>query len=51
MIGSPDINGRFFYSDDLKGVNFIRKSVTLSTAIEHLMINIDKPKPHAIALL
>jgi len=50
VIGSPDINGRFFYSDDLKGVNFIRKSVTLSAAIEHLMINIDKPKPHAIAL-
>lgn len=50
VVGSPDIDGRFFYSEDLKGVNFIRKSVTLSTAIEHLMINIDKPKPHAIAL-
>lgn len=50
VVGSPDINGRFFYNKDLKTVNFIRKPVTLSVAIEYLMGNASKPNPHAIAV-
>ena len=50
LVGSPDIKGRFFYNKDLKNNNFIRKPVTLSVAVEHLMINIDKPNPNAIAV-
>jgi len=50
LVGDPDINGRFFYSKDLNGVNFIRKPVTLSVAVEHLLNSIDKSNPHAIAV-
>jgi len=50
LVGNPEINGRFFYSNDLKGSNFIRKPVTLSVAVEHLLNSINQPNPHAIAV-
>ncbi len=50
VVGNPEINGRFFYSDDLQTMNFSRASTTLSSALEQLLKIIDQPNPHAIAL-
>ena len=50
MVGNPEINGRFFYGDDLQTMNFSRASTTLSSALEQLLKIIDQPNPHAIAL-
>lgn len=36
ILGSPDIDGRFFYSDDLTGVNFQRTRGSLSVIIDQL---------------
>jgi hypothetical protein len=50
LVGSPDIQGRFFYSDDLTDINFQRADVTLSIGLERLLAIKEKQKPHAIAL-
>jgi mannose-6-phosphate isomerase-like protein (cupin superfamily) len=50
VVGKPEIGGRFFYGDDLEGVNFTRAPVTLSIALEQLLKAIDQPNPHAIAV-
>ena len=50
VVGNPEINGRFFYGDDLQTMNFSRASTTLSSALEQLLKIIDQPNPHAIAL-
>jgi mannose-6-phosphate isomerase-like protein (cupin superfamily) len=50
LVGPPEINGRFFYDDDLKKLNFERAKVTVSVGLERLIAIKDKPKPHAIAL-
>ena len=50
MVGSPQIEGRFFYSDDFKGLNFGSETVALGTALDTLLSLADKPQPPAIAL-
>lgn len=50
MVGTPEINGRFFYNDDLSELNFKRAKVTLSVGLDRLLAIRDNPKPHAIAL-
>ena len=49
-VGSPAIKGRFFYRDDLRGFNFERKLVTVSTALDNLAAMIDEPDAPAIAM-
>jgi len=49
-VGAPSIKGRFFYRDDLRGFNFERKLVTVSTALDNLASLIDKPETPAIAM-
>ena len=50
MIGPPDINGRFFYSDDYQGFNFGSRNVSISTALDTLVSLAEDPQPPAIAL-
>lgn len=50
LVGNPDINGRFFYSDDLTDINFQRADITLTIGLERLLAIQDQPNPHAIAL-
>ncbi len=50
VVGNPEINGRFFYGDDLQTMNFSRASTTMGSALEQLLKIIDQPNPHSIAL-
>lgn len=50
LVGTPDINGRFFYSEDLTEHNFQRAEVTLSIGLDRLLAIKDRSTPHAIAL-
>jgi hypothetical protein len=50
LVGTPDIKGRFFYSDDLTAHNFQRTEVTLTIGLERLLAIKDRAEPHAIAL-
>src|SRR5688572_26549746 len=36
LVGPPSIKGRFFYTDDMSGLNFERKDETFRAAIERL---------------
>ncbi len=49
-VGDPSIKGRFFYTDDLTGLNFKRAQVTLSIGLERLLAIKDSQDPFAIAL-
>lgn len=48
MIGPPEINGRFFYSDDMRGFNFHREQVPLAALLNELLRIADHPAPHAL---
>jgi hypothetical protein len=50
FVGRPEINGRFFYSDDFQGFNFDSIDVSISTALDTLVSLADNPEPPAIAL-
>ena len=50
-IAAPtEAGGRFFYSDDLKGLNFNRGQVPLGQVLGQLLSQIDKKDGHAIAV-
>jgi hypothetical protein len=46
----PEADGRFFYRDDLQGVNFNRGQIPLSQVLTKLLDNIDAANPHSIAV-
>ena len=48
FVGEPDINGRFFYSDDLRGFNFERRELSLAQLLDELDRHRDDPAPPAI---
>jgi hypothetical protein len=50
LVGAPDINGRFFYNDELTELNFKRAKVTLSVGLDRLLAIKDNSDPHTIAL-
>ena len=50
MVGSPEIKGRFFYTDDFKGFNFGSKNVPIGTALDTFLSLAEDPQPPAIAL-
>lgn len=50
IAASPDSGGRFFYSDDLKGLNFKRGQIPLPQVLGQLLAQIDDEKAHSIAV-
>jgi hypothetical protein len=48
LLGEPSINGRFFYTNDLSSVNFVRRSEKISDTLETLLMHVDDADPPAI---
>jgi hypothetical protein len=48
MIGAPSIDGRFFYNDDLSGVNFERRPQRVGDSLDQLLALLDAPEPGAV---
>jgi hypothetical protein len=46
----PDAGGRFFYSDDFKGVNFKRGQIPFAQVLAQILAQSDQPSPHSIAV-
>lgn len=50
IVGNPEIEGRFFYSDDLKSLNFGSGTSPLDPFLDRLLRDRSNPRPFAIAL-
>lgn len=50
LVGRPEINGRFFYQDNLQGFNFKQGSQSVSEILAHLLSFVDKQSPPSIAI-
>src|SRR5580692_4986666 len=50
LIGEPSIQGRFFYREDLKGLNFERRPGRISEALELLFTHQHDANPPAISI-
>ncbi len=48
MVGAPEIAGRFFYSDDMRGFNFRRSQVPLPNLLQELLRLGDIEDPPAV---
>jgi hypothetical protein len=48
MQGDPSIGGRFFYNEDLTGLNFQRRAQPLARSLAQLIELIDSPDPPAL---
>lgn len=48
MMGAPEIGGRFFYSDDMRGFNFHRAKVALPVLLTELVRQADSASPNAL---
>ncbi|MES2126631.1 MAG: cupin-like domain-containing protein [Pseudomonadota bacterium] len=48
MLGAPDIDGRFFYNEDLSGFNFAPVRVRLDQVLDELKDHCDDAQPPAI---
>ena len=46
--GAPEMNGRFFYSDDIQGRNFEKKSLPLPQVFEKILATHDQQEAHHI---
>jgi hypothetical protein len=47
FVGEPEINGQFFYNEDLTGFNFRRSNDSFLTAIDRLLNHVEHPNPPA----
>ncbi|TWB40999.1 cupin-like domain-containing protein [Nitrospirillum pindoramense] len=43
FVGPPDIRGRYFYADGLKGFNFERRTLRLAEALDQMVQALDDP--------
>ena len=43
--GTPEMRGRFFYEEDMRGFNFERRNEPLSHVLDRLLEHIDTPSP------
>ncbi|HEX8420529.1 MAG TPA: cupin-like domain-containing protein [Sphingomonas sp.] len=50
IVGEPDIEGRFFYTPDLKGLNFTRGRSPLDPFLDRLLRDRTVPRPYAMAV-
>lgn len=50
LVGTPQINGRFFYTENLAGLNFEQRQVSISAALDTLVSLAEASEPPAIAL-
>jgi len=48
MLGAPDIEGRFFYNEDLSGFNFKPVKITLDTVLDEIARQAPNPRPPSI---
>lgn len=50
LLGQPEIGGRFFYSDDMRGMNFARGKTTLAAFFERLLRDRTAENPYSLAV-
>jgi hypothetical protein len=50
VAGEPSIRGKFFYRDDMKGLNFQSGQAPVSVLLDSLIAQADEPDPPAVAL-
>ena len=50
IVGPPEIEGRFFYTPDLKGLNFTRGKSPLDPFLDRLLRDRDAARPYAMAV-
>lgn len=47
LCAEPAVRGRFFYQNDMRGLNFTRRQQPLSAALDQLLAKLDDPEPSA----
>ena len=50
IVGPPEIEGRFFYTDDFRSLNFQRGMSPLDSFLDRLLRDRENPRPYAIAI-
>lgn len=50
IVGAPEIEGRFLYSDDFRALNFTRAMSALDPFLDRLLRDRGNPRPYAIAV-
>jgi hypothetical protein len=50
IVGAPEIEGRFFYTDDFRSLNFQRGMSPLDSFLDRLLRDRENPCPYAIAV-
>lgn len=50
IVGEPEIEGRFLYTEDLRALNFTRGTSPLDPFLDRLLRDRENPRPYAIAV-
>jgi hypothetical protein len=48
LTADPSIKGQFFYQDDMRGTNFVRRTAPLSAGLQALLTHLENRQPPAI---